>query len=110
MQEVTAAFSTACGGFKPAVPAPKPGAARRSTRESRQAAFERVLKLSLAAPESEPASALGLRALFRETRAFQENEALRAQAGQLRSMLAKRSQAFGARRPGVAKASGRKKR
>ena len=90
MQEVTAAFSTARGGFKPAVPAPKPGAARRSTRESRQAAFERVLKLAREAPEGdELAVADGLRALFREARAFQQHFELRSQAGQMRAMLAK---------------------
>jgi hypothetical protein len=105
LQEVTAAFSTARGGFKPAVPAPKPGAARRSTRDSRQAAFERVLKLSQVAPEGEqPAGADGLRALFREARAFQQNAELRAQAGQMRAMLAKRS------RGKEAKQAGRKNR
>ena len=106
---MTAAFSTARGGFKPAVPAPKPGGARRSTRESRQAAFERVLKLAEATPESEDAGASGLRALFREARAFQQNAELRAQAGQMRAMLAKRSRAKEAKRaPGVTKASARK--
>lgn len=90
MQEVTAAFSTARGGFKPAVP--KTGAARRTSKESRQAAFERVLKLAQAdAGGEEPAD--GLRALFREARAFQQNAELRAQAGQMRAMLAKRSRA-----------------
>jgi hypothetical protein len=96
LQEVTADFSTARGGFKPAVPVPKPGAARRTSKEARQAAFERVLKHSQAdAGGDEPG---GLRALFREARAFQQNAELRAQAGQMRAMLAKRSRANAAKR------------
>ena len=108
MQELTAAYSTARGGFKPAVPAPKPCIARRSTKESRQAAFERVLKLTQGAAEGdELAVADGLRSMFREARAFQQNAELRAQAGQLRALLARRSRAGHEAKRGVSGA-GRK--
>ena len=86
-QEVTAAFSTARGGFKPAVPAPKPGTARRASREARQAAFERILKQATTAENDQVD---GLRTLFREARAFLQNAKLRAQVCQMRAMQAKR--------------------
>ena len=87
---MTAAFSTARGGFKPAVPAPKPGAARRASKEARQAAFERVLKQATAGESNQPDS--GLHTLFREARAFLQNAKLRAQVGHLRAMQAQRRQ------------------
>ena len=84
-QEVTAAFSTARGGFKPAVPAPKSGAARRAGKEARQAAFERLLKQAAAGEPND-----GLRTLFREARAFLQNAKLRAQVDRMRTMQALR--------------------
>ena len=81
------AFSTSLGGFRPAVPAPRAGMARRPARDTRGVALAAVLSEAEAAQaDVDPAL---LRAQFREARAFQENAALRAEAARLGAQLKK---------------------
>jgi hypothetical protein len=87
-QEVSAAHTTALGGFRPAVPMPQPEGRRRF-------ASNRVAAVpggsALGGGDSDADAAVDeqqLRALFREAREYQENAALRAQAARLHAQLA----------------------
>jgi hypothetical protein len=83
------AYTTASGGFRPAVPLPKPGGGGRSYRaaDSRPASSTPLLR---AAHAEEVDTACGeqlLRSMFREARAFSENSTLRAQAARMQAQL-----------------------
>jgi hypothetical protein len=95
-QEVSAAHTTALGGFRPAVPMPKPEGRRRFA-SNRVAAVPGSSALGGDSDADAAVDERQLRALFREAREYQENAALRAQAAQLHAQLAQFRCAAGAR-------------
>jgi hypothetical protein len=83
---VVAAFTTALGGFRPAVPLPKASGSRGPARDARLRA---PATANAAADAAAEVDGHALRAMFREAREYQQNAALRAQAARLNAQLAK---------------------
>jgi hypothetical protein len=82
---VVSAFTTALGGFRPAVPLPKATGSRGGARLRAPAPANAAADAAAGAAEVDSRA---LRAMFREAREYQQNATLRAQAARLNSQLA----------------------